>query len=525
MRRLLPLLLASLAGCATPIAPTGGPADSTPPTLVASLPERGATNVTDRTVRLAFSERLQPAAAAAVTITPVGDARPQIAVRGDEVEIRLPELRDSTTYVVTIGTEFADQRGVRIRAPITLAFSTGDAIDGGAIDGTVRRPDGSAAPGLDVWAFALPDSAATPDLGRAPDYRTETGADGVFRLDYLRPGPYFVAAVDDRNQSGRADAGERFAAPPRPTIRADTTVAPPLALVVTALDSIPPVAQRARALSDRRIAVRFSEPVTLTDRDGLALADSASGAVLQATVYQTTDAPFEIVAVTERPFGGRVVVSGAHAVADSAGLAAAPFRFVVDPPARADTAQARVIGFVPTRRDSVITLRPGEAAGVRFAVPPSAALIAGLAVRRGGEGVLATFETQDGVTFTADALAGTFRVVVPSGDSTRAQAFAVPDAGETGSLVGRIAADGPVVIEATPEVGLPIVVRANADGTFAIAGLLPGPVTLRAFVDRDGDGRWSGGRLRPYVAPEPLVVLPLATVRARWETETDPVTL
>ena len=68
-------------------------------------------------------------------------------------------------------------------------------------------------------------------------------------------------------------------------------------------------------------------------------------------------------------------------------------------------------------------------------------------------------------------------------------------------------------------------VRANADGTFTIPGLLPGPVALRAFVDRDGDGAWDGGQLRPYAAPEPLVVLPSATVRARWDTEIDPVTL
>lgn len=507
------------------MAPTGGPADSTPPTLVASLPDRGATNVTDRTVRLAFSERLQPAAASAVSITPVGDARPQITVRGDEVEIRLPELRDSTTYVVTIGTEFADQRGVRIRAPITLAFSTGDTIDGGAIAGSVRRPDGAPAPGLDVWAFALANSAATPDLGAAPDYRTETGADGAFRLGYLRPGLYFVAAVDDRNQSGRADAGERFAAPPRLGTAADTTEAEPLALWVAALDSIPPVAQRARALSDRRIAVRFSEEVAPADRAALALADSASGDAIPATVYQTPAAPFEIVAVAERPLTGRVVVSGSGVVADSSGLASAPFRFVVQPPARADTAQARVAGFVPARRDSVITLHRGEAAGVRFAVPPSADVVAALAVMRGGERLAATFESRDGVTFTADSLAGAFRIVVPSGDSTLAQSFAVPATSETGAIVGRIAADGPVVVEARPEVGPPIVVRANADGTFTIPGLLPGPVALRAFVDRDGDGAWDGGQLRPYAAPEPLVVLPSATVRARWDTEIDPVTL
>ena len=138
-----PALLAAalaLAACATPIAPSGGPPDRTPPALVGSLPEAGATRVTGRTLRLTFSERLDPAGAQAVTVTPQGDRAPEVRVRGREVEVVLPELREATTYVVTVGTELRDQRGVALAVPLTVAFATGDEIDRGRLGGVVRDP-------------------------------------------------------------------------------------------------------------------------------------------------------------------------------------------------------------------------------------------------------------------------------------------------------------------------------------------------------------------------------------------------
>ncbi|HEX8386653.1 MAG TPA: Ig-like domain-containing protein, partial [Rubricoccaceae bacterium] len=280
----LPLLLAGLLGlaaCATPVAPSGGPPDTTPPALVRTFPADGATGVTSGEVTLTFSERLDPATAGrAVRVTPEPETPPRVTVRGNALVVSVPALRDSTTYVVSVGTELADARNVALRAPITVAFATGSQIDRGRIEGTVRDPaTGAPARALAVWAYALPDTLA-PDTtaGRvAPDYRTETGADGAFRLDYLRPGLYAVAAVQDRNRNGRADAGERFAAAPTRALQA---VAPDTAgtardslarparpsFFVTSLDTVPPAPRSVRVLSDRRVAVRFSESVRLVDR-------------------------------------------------------------------------------------------------------------------------------------------------------------------------------------------------------------------------------------------------------------------
>ena len=136
----------------------------------------------------------------------------------------------------------------------------------------------------------------------------------------------------------------------------------------------------------------------------------------------------------------------------------------------------------------------------------------------------------DGVTFRPDsttALPEAFTLSVEVGpDSVRTRRYGVPDARDLGGILGQITADAPVVVEVRPESGAPILVRAEPDGSFLADGLLPGPYSLRIWADRDGDGQWTGGRLVPYRAAEPLYFSGQPVqVRARWETEIDPVTL
>lgn len=543
VRLLLPLLLLGLGACATPVAPTGGPADTTPPSLVSTTPADGSTNVTERTIRLTFSERLAAAAASAVTVTPASDTPPEVRVRGREVDVTLPALRDSTTYVITVGTALADQRSVALRAPITVAFATGDAIDRGQIAGVVREPEGgTSVGGLAVWAYALPDTLAPPDPRTvAPDYRTETGTDGTFRLEYLRPGGYAVAAVQDRNRNGRADAGERFAASPTPSLvaSADSSAPPtPATFWSTVLDTIPPVAQRLRPISDRRLALRFSEPVQLRDAaaftDAMAVTDSASGAARAVSWYQPAGSAFEVVAEADAALPeARLVVSYTPTVAlalvDSAGLGPEAFRLTTTPPARADTVTARFDAFLPVSSDSLTTLRPGQRPGVRFTSPPGARLD-GVRLLTDGAPLPVRFESADGVTFRPDSatvLPAAFTLSVEvAPDSVRTRRYQVPDARDLGAILGRVEADAPVLVEVRPENGDPVLVRAEADGSFLADGLLPGLYTLRIWADRDDDGRWTGGRLVPYRAAEPLFFSTQPVqVRARWETEIDPVTL
>ncbi|OZC03395.1 Ig-like domain-containing protein [Rubricoccus marinus] len=540
--RLLAFLLAlAAAGCATPVPPTGGPADTTPPALVSSSPEAGAVRVASGEIVLTFSERLDAAGARAVQVTPEAETPPEVEIRGREVRITLDSLREATTYVVTVTTDLRDARRVALRAPITLAFATGDELDRAQISGRVLLPqDGTPASGVAVWAYAADSSGALPDPSqRPPDYQTETGADGAFSLEYLRRGTFFVAAVQDANRNRRADPGEAFALPARPLATADTTEAAPLALYLASADSLAPEPQRARGLSDQRLAVRFSELVRLgsASPEAWALADSASGArVPIRAVYVDPISPQEVRLVASRPLANvphQIAQVAQGVVTDSTGNGTAAFSLTFTPPARPDTVTARFAGFVPSPEaptDSVVTLRPGVLPGVRFTAPPDSAALDAVSVTGASTDEPLAWETSDGLTFrflvSQEATAFTLR----AGDSTQTQRYRRLAPSETGALVGSIvdasggsirgASGETVLIEALPASGEPYRTTADASGRFAFPALPPGEFRVRFVVDRDGDGAWTGGRLAPYAAPETLAFASgTQTIRARFETD------
>ncbi|NNF59112.1 MAG: hypothetical protein HKN04_12830 [Rhodothermaceae bacterium] len=546
-RSLLGFLFAALAllciGCATPVRPSGGPVDSTPPVVVEASPAEGATNVSADRLVLTFSERLDPASGSrALTITPEFATPPEVRVSGRRLTVLFPDtLAAEATYVVTLGTELRDEHGVALPRPITVAFATGATLDRGRISGRLRDPaTGAGTAGLVVAAYPLSDTLGTalPDPRGAHPlvYRTEAATDGTFRLDYLREGPYFVVAFEDRNRNRQVDEGELFAAPPAPFVlaRADTTrIAPlrPLDLFATALDTIPPQLRRVRALSNRRLALVFDEPVRLVDRTtAWTLADSATGQPRPLhAVYQTPDVPTQMLVLAEAPLTAPVRLTSQGAVADSSGNEVTLDR-VVTPSTPADTVTTRFVDFLPPRRspaDSVLLLRPDARPGVRFSQPLDSTAFRTRVTVTGPSGALAyTTTTDDGVRYDLHLVDAPriFRIEVAGADTTFVRRFAMPGPDALGALLGRVnAPDGAaVLLAAYPEQGLPFTTRAQADGAFALTNLPPGSYRLRLVLDANGNGRWDGGRLTPYEPPEPLRWLAEPVrVRARWETEVE----
>ena len=566
-----------IAACATPLKPTGGPADTTPPTLVSSLPATGAVRVTDRRVVLTFSERLgTQGAARAVTVTPEPPTPAQVSVRGRDLVIDLPEpLADSTTYVVTVSADLKDARGVALAQPQTVAFATGDRVDAGRLAGTVRDPaTGRGVAGLSVWAYRLPaafglsDSAAVaagipPDslaalaAQRLPDpreawplvYRTQTGADGAFALAYLREGPYYVVAVDDRNRNRLADPGERFAVPRTPIARADSADATRIDAFVTALDTIPPTLRSVRALSDRRFLLRYSEGVRILNDPNADVLDTLLQSPSPGTLYPNPDQPSELILWTREPVPPGPAIVRTTSVADSTNSPRWAESPVFDVPARADTARTRFVRFepAPPAPDSAAVL--GPRAGQTPASPPLVVLSGPsdtpttiLARRtppgRPGEILFDTLRVTgtrvpvracapgpDGVACFVEMVPDVVRVVAP--DSVYEARYRALAPNQLGGLIGRVVgAAGPVVVEAFPPEGEPLRTPPGPDGAFAFQRLAPGDYRIRVVLDRDGDGRWSGGSLAPYASPERIVfVTQPQTVRARFETDVGEIRL
>ncbi len=189
--------------CAGQVSPDGGPEDLTPPNIIGVYPEPNSTNVDTDIIRFEFSKHVDRGSFdQALFISPIIDDI-ETNWRGRRVELTLNEpLRENTTYSITIGTDLRDTReGTRMSEAFTLAFSTGDEIDQGQIAGTIYHDDPV---GALIFAYELKDSVMADTLNPAeqsPDYITQTGDGGRYRLPYLRMGMYRIIAVHDEFQN------------------------------------------------------------------------------------------------------------------------------------------------------------------------------------------------------------------------------------------------------------------------------------------------------------------------------------
>jgi hypothetical protein len=620
-------VLLLLASCANPVSPSGGPRDETPPRIATSRPAAEATDVSGRTVQILFNEYVeQESLREALSVTPRPAGRLEFDWNGRSVDITFPEpFRDSTTYLLTIDKALKDVReGTALEQPILLAFSTGTQIDRGRLAGRVvgnRR--GAPREGLDVYAYAasVADSARLPE---APLYRTQTGPEGTFAFAYLREDRrYYVVALRDRNRNRRPDPLEAFATPPRPSFPArigDSTAAPlPAAdtsegnaaggsaadtsegnaaggsaadtsraeppFVVGNEDAVPPRLTRALPLSQRRLAVRFSEPIRLRTRapGRFALTDTTTGRpVAVRSVYRRPGEGQRLTLRTApmRPTGHRVrLMPGpavGPAVTDTSGNAPErPAEAAFTATERADTLALRLLRFgkggpafpAPDGGDA-LALAPGQTATVVFNQPPgssgdstSAQRLVSARDTATGDALPIRLETDDGTTYRVafdpplapgqvarlrvdgrrfdlpadtvytrllrrlpdEALGAVSGVVRIVREQAASDTSAADTSGTSPVFVELYAAGEAAEGAAGEAVQAPLrTTRAGSDGRFLFENLPEANYRFRAFLDRDADGQWDLGSLAPYRPPEPLAWSRRPVEsRPRWETATE----
>jgi len=194
---LISFTLLLLAGCANQLPPGGGEVDKIPPEIIFSYPENETINFEDNFLEVEFSEYVDKRSFKdALFISPALDEQPEISWTGTSAEIYFPSgLKDSITYVVTIGTDVVDVNNKnRMASSYTLSFSTGDKIDKRTISGKVygKEKEGSL-----IFAYKIKDDT-TKYLNRKPDYISQIGKDGNFRLNGLAESNYRVFAVKDQ---------------------------------------------------------------------------------------------------------------------------------------------------------------------------------------------------------------------------------------------------------------------------------------------------------------------------------------
>jgi Bacterial Ig-like domain len=544
------LVAGFVASCAIPVAPTGGPTDTAPPAILSATPASQSVNVEATELQLVFSEYVDQASfVQAISITPEFTRPPVYRWRKRTASIQFPEaLTPNTTYIVTLDTKLRDLNRVALKQPITIAFATGPVINRGRLAGrVVDALEGGPAATTDVFAYAAPDSIPPMPLPERPAYRTQTDTEGRFAFDFLSEQPYFVIALRDLNRNARPDGVEPFAVPPDSFIVADSLGAPASSpWLLTRLDTIPPTLQRIRALSNRRLTLRFSESVQFIDTDPAlwTVRDSASRQIVPVeAVYLQSEDPRQVFVETAPLFASRHTLQPGG-LADSSLNDVAADEVGFSASAALDTAQVRFVAFAPaaapTQTGTVQTLLPGQHPGLRLSIPASADRLSRIASLEDSAGVAFPFaaSTSDGVTYSLTAqpmiAAGmTFLLRVngsevgqPDTSFTRAFAYLAPE--ELGELSG-------IVRPLADTTGVPIVelmpyqlppqpippVAVDTEGRFLFSNL-PAQTRyrFRAFLDRNGNMRWDGGAIAPFVLAEPIHwSTDSLTVRARWETE------
>lgn len=547
MPRLLALIAVTLVwGCATPIRPSGGPVDSTPPQLAGSVPESGSVNVSADQIEIHFSERLDESTVArSVTLSPQFSTPPEIRARGDRIEVVLPDsLRSATTYVVTIGTELRDEHGVALPAPITFAFSTGPVLDSGEIYGQLVDPEtrlGSG--GIQILAYYVDDAESElPDPGSTPpSYQTETATDGAFRLEYLRDGLYDVIGLRDRNRNRLADNGEQFAvsrnrfqqAAAQPD-SSSVTSEEKLTMYIAERDTTAPQLRSIRALSNQRFQLDFNEPLTPIHASNLHRVQmrTNSGVADRSveSIYQLPGDSSRIYLKAENPIEFDTLIVELDSIAGDYEGNTSFVRDTLALPSMLtpDTLAYRFQSFLPSRQglaDSVLLIRPDQTPGVQFNQPLTQDQLQSRVEVIGPQGPLSVdFTTGNGTSYWISvpngSLPNSLTVAVTKSDSVYTRRYSIPAADALGSISGSVLSDGSnrLVVHAFPDSGEPYTTHVQSDGQFAFPQLEPGTYRLRIHEVLDDSNDWFGGQLFPWRPPGILIWYgePIR-VRARWE--------
>ena len=258
-----------------------------------------------------------------------------------------------------------------------------------------------------------------------------------------------MIALQDRNRNTQADPGEVFAVPPTQTVHTteDTTFSE-LQWIVTKLDTVPPVLDRAFQRVTGILEARFSEPVILPDTDAArwSLTDSVSGVTVPvASVFQLEDEPFRVLMDVRTVAEGTYFVNPDTNIADSSGNAIGNEAVSVYLEQRnEDLGAPELLRFLPEEKPGeIVILLAHQNPGLAFNRPPGLSALDTLVTVHDSTGTTlpVKFVTENGTSYQLH-----FDPPIPPGalvqvayrDTLRRQTYQRIEERETGSLSGSV---------------------------------------------------------------------------------------
>lgn len=207
-----------LCRCATIGTPTGGPKDTLPPVIVRLSPDNFATNrplTGHGKIYIEFDEYIQLKDQQKEFFTsPAMKKKPLVTQRGRGIAVQLRDtLAPNTTYSLNFGSAIRDNNEGNPLHSMRYVFSTGPEIDSMLLSGyTADSYAADSVPKSYIWFFPADSVEAPGDYDstifkHAPAQIARAETNGVFIAQQLKPIPYRVYAVEDRNDNQLYDPG------------------------------------------------------------------------------------------------------------------------------------------------------------------------------------------------------------------------------------------------------------------------------------------------------------------------------
>ncbi|MDZ7694125.1 MAG: Ig-like domain-containing protein [Balneolaceae bacterium] len=511
---LLALGAALLYSCATPTSPSGGEPDRTGPKIIDIIPESGTTNFEGSEIELSFDEFIERSSMRqAVIIEPdiglqysLDWGRKSVAVEFDN------PLPDSTTVLVTIGTELSDTRGNEMSEPVRIAVSTGSQIDEGEIVGRlVDAQTGRGTKGDRILLYRTP-----ADLTQKADYLAQTDTSGSFNFTYLRQGKYKVFWVNDQNRS-KIWEQEREQAQPfyQEYVTLEEAGKDTLQTIYKAnSDTTQPTLQGIGLFSTRRMRVRFSENIELTDSTSLAINDTLGNTYTNAfPLYIHPQEPYVLYAQSQQNLqANQSYQLDAVNVSDLAGNVAPSLTMQFEGSAQEDSTQQRII-----RNENNSGIFPDEPLEIVYAKPITEEVILDSLEVVDGDTLIQNWQQvetqrnrlrvmppgtwQQGIQYEV-------RVWNPVTLRRKSYPLNVWHSPDYGQIVFNIA-------DSSDHRPYRLILSSNERGTMLDTTFtdsikvqeLP-PLTYKGIIygDQNKNGRWDPGQVQPFMAPEPYFI-------------------
>lgn len=197
------LIIAILAySCASEVAPTGGPKDTTPPAIVESVPDNLSINFNSDVINITFDEFFQlNNYKQKLLISPPLEKEPDIHIKGKRLIIKLKEqLIPNTTYRFFFDDAIADYNENNPLKNFTFTVSTGDFIDSLSVAGTVKDAF-TLKPVKDAMVFLYDDLSDSAFTNKKPYYIAKTDENGNFTINNVRDTVYNIFSIIESDKS------------------------------------------------------------------------------------------------------------------------------------------------------------------------------------------------------------------------------------------------------------------------------------------------------------------------------------